>query len=158
MMIKITGLVILFLFTSITYAEIYKWTDEQGQVHFGDKPVNKSAKEVELRKQNISTTSDTNQQNSKALPSDAQRRENQARFGDSLEADRIKRERQSAKKKKNKAQQEKNCQYAKRNLKSSKEVSSVFYYDDQGNKVHYNKQQRQEYIHRRQAEVDKWCG
>jgi hypothetical protein len=154
---KISGLLILFFFASMTNAEIYKWTDEQGQIHFGDKPANKSAKQIQLRKQNISTTPNVKQQNLEIPTTDAQRRANQARFGDSLEADRVKRERQEAKKKKNKAQREKNCRYAQRNLQIANEVGSVFFYDEQGNRVYYNKQQRQAYHQRRQAQVDKWC-
>ena len=119
---------------------------------------NKSAKQVELRKQNISSSPQINQDSSQPLPTDTQRRANQARFGHSLEADRKKREQQEAEKKKSKTRKEKNCRYAKRNFKSATEVSSVFYYDDQGNRVYYNKQQRQAYIQKRQAEVDKWCG
>ena len=149
----------LFLFLTlpvIASAEIYKWTDENGRVHFSDKPVNKSAKEVQLQQQNISTSSENSQMESTPL-TDEQRRANQSRLGNSLEVDRIKREQIEANEKKEKQRREQNCRYAKRNLKAAKEVGSVFSYDDQGNKYHYNKQQRQAYIQRRIDQVNKWC-
>ena len=41
----------LLLFTSISNSAIYKWTDAQGKLHFGDrKPNAQQAEEVKLRK------------------------------------------------------------------------------------------------------------
>ncbi len=41
----------LLLFTSISNSAIYKWTDAQGKLHFGDrKPDAQQAEEVKLRK------------------------------------------------------------------------------------------------------------
>ncbi len=40
----------LLLFTSAAYCEIYKWVDENGKTHFGDKKPNKlKAKKIKLR-------------------------------------------------------------------------------------------------------------
>lgn len=154
---KIISIFLLSLLLTVANAEIYKWTDELGRVHFSDKPVNKAAKEIQLQQQNISTTPAAKQQETATVPDDARRRADQSRLGNSLEADRINRERQTEKKKREKAQKEQNCRYAKRDLKAAKEVSSVFNYDEQGNKYYYNKQQRQAYIQKRQSRVDKWC-
>lgn len=41
---------LLLLFSCMANAEIYKWTDENGQVHFGDKP-KANAETVEIREQ-----------------------------------------------------------------------------------------------------------
>ena len=39
----------LLIITGSSYAEIYKWTDENGQVHFSDrKPANQAVTEVEI--------------------------------------------------------------------------------------------------------------
>lgn len=43
-------LALFVLIGSIANAEIYKWTDENGQVHFGDKP-KANAETVEIREQ-----------------------------------------------------------------------------------------------------------
>lgn len=152
-----TVFVLLFFMLQINaFAEIYKWTDEDGRVHFSDKPVNKSATEVQLRQQNISTSPSVKQHEAETM-TDVQRRANQSRFGDSLKAERIKREQAKAKEQKEKKRREQNCRYAKRDLKAAKEVSSVFNYDEQGNKYYYNKQQRQAYIQRKIDKVNEWC-
>ena len=37
------------LFQASSYAEIYKWTDENGQVHYGEHPGNTGAEKVTIR-------------------------------------------------------------------------------------------------------------
>ncbi len=37
------------LFQASSYAEIYKWTDENGQVHYGEHPGNTGAEKVSIR-------------------------------------------------------------------------------------------------------------
>jgi len=46
-------IILCLLFTSfVTAGEIYKWTDENGNVHFGDRPANlQTAETVEIREQ-----------------------------------------------------------------------------------------------------------
>lgn len=44
----ITALAIAVLFTAAQAAEVYKWTDKDGRVHYGDKPKTQSAQPVEL--------------------------------------------------------------------------------------------------------------
>jgi len=33
-----------------SYAQVYKWVDESGEVHYGDQPGNSNAQQVEIRK------------------------------------------------------------------------------------------------------------
>lgn len=35
---RIASLILLILFSAASHAEIYKWIDEQGRVHYGDSP------------------------------------------------------------------------------------------------------------------------
>jgi glutaredoxin len=47
---KISTLLILLLFSSFSYAEVYKWTDPDGRVHFSDKkPASGNAEELDLK-------------------------------------------------------------------------------------------------------------
>jgi len=39
---SIVVLLLLFIYGSFAEAEIYKWLDEQGKTHYGDKPVTNS--------------------------------------------------------------------------------------------------------------------
>lgn len=45
----ITVIAIAVLATAAQAAEVYKWTDKDGRVHYGDKPKSQPAEEVELR-------------------------------------------------------------------------------------------------------------
>lgn len=45
----ITIFAIAALASAAQAAEVYKWTDPDGRVHYGDKPKSQSAQEVELR-------------------------------------------------------------------------------------------------------------
>ena len=46
-----------------TYAEIYKWTDKDGKVHYGDKKVDKKAEDItdSVKKPNIDTSTEEHQ-------------------------------------------------------------------------------------------------
>ena len=45
---------ILFIVSQISYAEIYKWVDDNGRIHYSDKkPANRQATDVELKPENI---------------------------------------------------------------------------------------------------------
>lgn len=45
-------LALMLVFSAVASAEIYKWTDENGQVHFGDRPTESvKAETVEIREQ-----------------------------------------------------------------------------------------------------------
>jgi hypothetical protein len=43
----------LLLLPSLASAEIYRWTDEQGRVHFGQRPAGAGAQQIEVRPQVI---------------------------------------------------------------------------------------------------------
>ncbi len=40
----------LLSFSALISAEVYKWVDEQGKVHYSDKPINESAKKITVNK------------------------------------------------------------------------------------------------------------
>jgi len=47
---SIITLTLCLLFQTSSYAEVYKWMDENGQVHYGDHPGNTTAEQVTIRK------------------------------------------------------------------------------------------------------------
>lgn len=40
---------LLVVFSSVASAEVYKWTDEKGRVHFGDRPFSENAETVQIK-------------------------------------------------------------------------------------------------------------
>ena len=53
----------IFILTSLLStahaASVYKWVDEDGQVHYGSKPDNKNAKEIEIKNRYIDSGNST---------------------------------------------------------------------------------------------------
>ena len=41
---------VLIVNSPLTFAEIYKWVDENGKVHYGDKPKDEQSKKLEIKK------------------------------------------------------------------------------------------------------------
>ena len=55
---KTLTLLLLLLFSSFSYAEVYKWTDLDGSVHFSDKrPTSGNAEELDLKINTYTSTS-----------------------------------------------------------------------------------------------------
>ncbi len=52
------------LISSSAFAEIYKWTDEQGRVHYSDKAPDKKADIIELKKEEKSSSQPSSKNNS----------------------------------------------------------------------------------------------
>jgi len=53
-------LTLIITATATANAGVYKWTDEQGRVHFGDRPTSSQAEQFKLKKQPKSSSSTSN--------------------------------------------------------------------------------------------------
>ena len=42
-------ILIILLIPPLCYAEIYKWTDENGGVHYGERPSNPNSEKIEIK-------------------------------------------------------------------------------------------------------------
>lgn len=73
--------ILFFSFHSILAGQIYKWVDENGKVHFGDRPkVDRQQEEVRLKPLNtVNQPNQRMQQQQKMLDSYQRRREDQAK-------------------------------------------------------------------------------
>jgi hypothetical protein len=143
---------VIFYLNIPAHAEIYKWTDEQGRVHFSDKPPGENTSQYHLRKP-ASTSSSSNE----VTPGDAERRIKQRKLMESLEADRLEKEQAAAKQKQQQAARERKCQYARAELRASKNANLIYDYDAQGNRIYLNEAQKQQYLESQYAAVQKWC-
>ena len=146
------SIVVVFYLNLPAHAEIYKWTDEQGRVHFSDKPPGENTSQYHLRTP-VSTSSSSNE----VTPGDAERRIKQRKLMESLEADRLEKEQAVAKQKQQQAARERKCQYARAELRANKDANLIYDYDAQGNRVYLNEAQKQKYLKSKYAAVQKWC-
>jgi hypothetical protein len=143
---------VVFYLNMPAHAEIYKWTDEQGRVHFSDKPPGENTSQYHLR-----TPASTSSSSNEVTPGDAERRIKQRKLMESLEADRLEKEQAVAKQKQQQAARERKCQYARAELRANKDANLIYDYDAQGNRVYLNEAQKQKYLKSKYAAVQKWC-
>ena len=148
----ILSMIVACCLVSPLQAQVYKWTDEQGRVHFSDKPPGQDTPQYQLR----TPASADSTLPSETLPEE-ERRVKQRKLMESLEADRLEKEQTAAKQKQQQAVRARNCQYARAELRASKEANLIYDYDSKGNKVYLNEAQKQKYLEKKYAAVRKWC-
>ncbi|MDH5711214.1 MAG: DUF4124 domain-containing protein [Gammaproteobacteria bacterium] len=113
----------LLLFTSPAIAEIFKWVDQNGVVHYGDKPTSNSEQmDVQVKE-------------SSPAQSNESREERRQRIADALESDRLDRQKQRDQDKSESERKNRECVYAKDRLKNYKRAGRLYKLDKDGNRV-----------------------
>lgn len=142
---------IVQIFNSAMAAPVYKWVDEDGQVHYGSKPKDKNAKEIKIKNKHIDSGS-----SSKSLNAEG-RADKLNRFVNSLEAEK---KLKADEKRKKKEQEDKNiarCNASRDQLKRYENSGSLYDLDEEGNRILLNKKQYDKAMRQARARVQKWC-
>ncbi len=129
-------------------AEAYRWVDENGKVHFGDRPPRGVEKEsIKLPESKSSTP----------VPSAAERRDKTRRLLEAWEEERRIEKEQEAKAAAEKAERRKRCHRAKNELRDLQAGGLFYDLDEDGNR-HYlsDAELMQEQEHWRKA-IQRWC-
>ncbi len=131
-------------------AGIYKWTDADGTVHYGEQPPAQGAKEVHIRPSGAATES---QPASRQTDHKGQR----DKMIQALEGDR--RARQEKKQKQQEEQQKlkAQCAQAKDTLRQYRDAVSLYKLDSQGNRQTMPESAKRQETQRLEAEIKKWC-
>lgn len=146
-MIARTGILLLFISTSLNAGEIYRWVDERGQVHFSDKPVGSDAETLVLPATPASN----------AAPTQQHRQERQQRLLRAFEEERIKQREIQARARAEREQRQRRCHQVRDNLRSYTQAGGIYDLDENGNRVYMEEAQRQAYIAQWQQAVARWC-
>lgn len=117
-------------------AGVYKWTDEQGNVHYGDKPVNQG-KATELQ-----INSDVNT----GVTHSAGDNKERDRVLQELQDDRDAREEIKAEQRIERKKRQKACVQLKRHLLQHQRASSVYKKNAKGERVYYTPKERDEKV------------
>lgn len=142
-----TLLITLLLFFSVfANADIYKWTDENGKVHYGDKPTTSS------KQLNISEEKSTS-----STSSDETREERRQRITDAMTDDRLERDKKKAEAKKKKTDKNRLCVQAKDRLKNYKKASRLYNLDKEGNRNALSDASRKKATSDLEKEIRKNC-
>ena len=143
---------IVLLFSQLVNAEtVYKWVDEDGQVHFGSKAGSKNAKEVKIKNRYIDSGKSTS-------PLNAQERANKTkRFLNALDAENKSIADAKAKKREQDERKVIRCNASRDQLRRYENSGALYDLDEKGNRILLNKKQYDQAMSQARARVQKWC-
>jgi hypothetical protein len=131
-------------------AEVYRWVDEQGRVHFSDQPNLGGARKLELSE----PTPDSAGIDQERL--DAERNREQERLLDAYREERESRELEREKAEKAERQRASNCAYARNRLRTYGN-SRLYKPLEDGGLRYLDDDERQREIDRVERSVQHWC-
>ena len=144
-------LISTFMLNAANAAPVYKWVDEDGQVHYGSKPKSKSAKEVEIKNRYIDS-------GNTPPPLSAQERvDNQKKFIDAMDAENKSVSDEKRKKREQEERKVARCNAARDQLKRREAASALYDLDEKGDRILLNKKQYEIAMAQARARVEKWC-
>lgn len=142
---------VLPLLSNVNAATVYKWTDEDGQIHYGHKTENKNAKEVEIKNRYIDSGKST-------APLSAEERVNkQKRFLNALDAENKSLAEEKRKKKEQEELKISRCNASRDQLRRQESASALYDLDEKGNRILLDKKQYEIAMKQARARVEKWC-
>jgi hypothetical protein len=129
-------------------AEVYKWTDAQGRVHYGDRAPDQDVKPMDINPHGNSTS---------GVADDARRQENTRRLLRAFdEENRIKQE-QQRKQQARESQRAKRCAEARDRRSRYRDARALYDFDKQGRRYFLSEEQRRQAEARAVRDVRQWC-
>jgi hypothetical protein len=140
------GMLILGSVTSLR-AEIYRWVDENGQVHYEERTKTQSASGLQSYKPPVGMGQ-----------SPEQRMEKTRKL---LNAYQVERQQEREREEEKRQQQEKrkhNCALARDNLRQNQSYGNIYRLNKQGEREYLSEPERRELLQRSRDDVAEWCG
>ncbi len=140
---------LLIVSLPLAQAEIYKWVDDNGQVHYSEKAPDKkrSAEEIHLPKHVPQVTP----------VSPAQRKQKRDNLLRAFEEERNLRKEARAKKEQDEVRNRKNCIRAKDRLRNYERATVLYNLDEKGDRVYLSDAQRSSAVTSLKSQINKWC-
>lgn len=139
---------ILLITAMPVFADVYKWIDDKGQVHYGDKP--SDVTEMEEMKLDNKASSGV------ALDDDS-RDEKRQRLLDTMQEDRQEKEQQREKNRIEKENRQRRCVYLRDRLRRAQAANGIYRLDKDGNRVFLTDAGRQQSEENLRAQINKNC-
>lgn len=129
-------------------AEVYKWTDTEGRVHFGDRPPQGEAETLQLPEAAGSGVADTPEA----------RLEKQRRLLRAFEEERRQKRDAQEQARREKAERQRNCAEARDDLRNQETAGAVYRLGPDGQRVFLDDAERAQSLAQARAAVERWCG
>ena len=141
--------VLLILGLPMAQAEIYKWVDDNGQVHYSEQAPDskRSSKEIHIQKHRPQAP----------LISPEQRRQQRDNLLRAFDEERQLRNEAKEKKEQDEARSRRNCIRARDKLKNYERASVLYNLDEQGERVYFSDAQRSRAVANLKSQIKKWC-
>ena len=140
------GLIMAFSIHSPGYAEIYKWVDEDGNVHYTDRSL-KNSKEMNISVddavENDISVDDRNERRQKLI--------------DAMREDREEKERLKKEEQKRNRKLRKQCQWARDSLRNYEASGGIYNLDKEGKRVVLSDEERNKFINKLRSDIKKHC-
>ncbi len=147
MVMKTAFFVLLMFCYTNTMAEIYKWTDEQGNVHYSDKPVQDNAQQLQIK------TEDSN----KSRMTQQERLERRQRLLQAYDEDRANKKETEAREQKQKENLQRQCVVAKDRLARYERSRGIYDLDKDGNRVMLSDKDQQQMKETLRQQINQHC-
>ena len=142
-------LILVFLVSGMgmVQAEIYKWNDEQGNTHYGERPPpHGNAGTVTIRKGPSAPD-----------PVLEHYRERQQKLLDVMQQEREEKQAQDRKNRQEREESQRRCYSAKDRLRSYGSVGALYKIDKKGKKIYLNQKDREKAIAKVEEDVRRYC-
>ena len=127
-------------------AEMYRWVDDSGQVHYEDRPQGAKSRPIKPY-----STPDTTQ------PAAQERMEKTRRLLNAYRLERQQKREQQAEQQAVKEKRIKNCKRARDDVRQYNAYRRIYNLDQDGNRVYLSDQERVSLLQRSQDKVTRWC-
>lgn len=138
----------VYLPVATASAEVYKWTDAEGRVHFGDRPPQGKVETVQMPEK---TGNDP-------AASPEERLEKQRRLLHAFDEERRQKRDAQAQARQEKAERQRNCAEARDNLRSQEAAGAVYRLGPNGERMFLDAAERAQALARARSAVEQWCG
>jgi hypothetical protein len=130
-------------------AGVYKWVDEDGQIHYGDRPQGEDVESVKTAPAPSSVPP--------AATAEEDRLEKQRRLLDAYEKERRDQQAAAEKARAEEEQRQKNCAQARDRLRRFEQAGYLYDLDDNGERVILSDAERARRTDEARREVARWC-
>ena len=149
---KVIFLILLMYCRIPAYAGIYKWTDESGNVHYGDHPDS-----AVVGDQNKAVEMNVRMDDNRIGGMQIDRRKKRERMLQILEEDRLSREESRRKKYAEQRQRQQRCARIKDDLRRYTNANGVYHMDKNGERIYFTDQQRRQKENKLKKMIRKYC-
>ncbi|MES9818084.1 MAG: DUF4124 domain-containing protein [Candidatus Thiodiazotropha sp.] len=128
-------------------AEVYKWVDEQGRVHFSDRPVTGESTEIRIREQ----------ESPQPTAGQDDRQKEMQRMLDVYAEERAERKEAKQKQLAERKKRKQNCVRAKDRYSSHLRATGIYNLGNDGERRYLSDEERARHIRRLKADIARWC-